>query len=187
MEWEGREQSSNVDDRRGRGLSTGAVVGGAGGLILVLLALVLGVDPRQFMGKIGGGGNPGGDPGAGQVKDPAEERMADFAKVIFKDTEIVWDEQFRAMGKVYKQPVLVLFSDQVESACGMQSAAVGPFYCPNDSKVYIDLSFFHTLEASSAPRRVRALSATCTGSTKPGTTSVSPLGYPRSSMTPAAP
>jgi len=142
MEWEGREQSSNVDDRRGRGISTGAVVGGGGGLILVLLALVLGVDPRQFMGKMGGN-----DPeGEQRAKDPAEERMADFAKVIFHDTEEVWDEQFRVMGKVYKKPTLVLFSDQVESACGMQSAAVGPFYCPNDSKVYIDLSFFHTLE-----------------------------------------
>ena len=83
--------------------------------------------------------------------------MAEFAKVIFKDTEDVWDEQFRVMGKVYKQPTLVLFSDQVESACGMQSAAVGPVYCPNDGKVYIDLSFFNTLEKQlgAAPRRVR--------------------------------
>ena len=101
-----------------------------------------GVDPRQFMGD----GRRRRARRESGPKDPAEERMAEFSKVIFKDTEDVWDEQFRVMGKVYKQPTLVLFSDQVESACGMQSAAVGPFYCPNDGKVYIDLSFFNTLE-----------------------------------------
>jgi predicted metalloprotease len=140
MQWEGREESSNVEDRRGGGLSTGAVVGGGGSLILIVLAVLFGVDPRQFLGQ-GGGGQ-----GVGRQADPDEERMAHFAKTIFHDTEVVWDEQFQKMGKTYKKPVLVLFTDQVNSACGQADAAVGPFYCPNDSKVYIDLSFYKLLE-----------------------------------------
>ena len=106
MQWEGREESSNVEDRRGGGLSTGAVVGGGGSLILIVLAVLFGVDPRQFMGQGGGGGQRVG----GQA-DPDEERMAHFAKTIFHDTEVVWDEQFQKMGKTYKKPVLVLFTD----------------------------------------------------------------------------
>lgn len=145
MQWEGRAESSNVEDRRGGGLSTGAVVGGGGSIILVLLALLLGVDPRQFLGNRGGGGAAVG-PGAARVADPDEERMAKFAKVIFHDTEEVWDDQFRQMGKQYRKPTLVLFTDEVRSACGTADAAVGPFYCPGDSRVYIDLSFFKVLE-----------------------------------------
>lgn len=136
MQWEGREESSNVEDRRG--LSTGAVVGGGGGIIVLLLALFLGVDPAQFFGKGGGRAN--------RQPDPDEERMAKFAKTIFHDTEVVWDEQFQKMGKTYRKPTLVLFTDQVNSACGQADAAVGPFYCPGDSKVYIDLSFYKILE-----------------------------------------
>jgi uncharacterized protein len=140
MQWEGRERSSNVEDRRG--LSTGAVVGGGGGLILVLLALVLGVDPRQFLGN-----RPaGGEPAVNRQFSPEEERQAEFTKVILRDTEVVWNDLFRQMGKRYKEPTLVLFSNQVDSACGMADAAVGPFYCPGDSKVYIDLSFYDTLD-----------------------------------------
>jgi predicted metalloprotease len=143
MQWEGREESSNVEDRRGAGISTGAVVGGGGSIVLVILALIFGVDPRQFLGRGGGGGG-----GGQQVRqaDPDEERMAKFAKTIFHDTEVVWDEQFRKMGKQYRKPTLVLFTDQVNSACGTADAAVGPFYCPGDSRVYIDLSFYKLLE-----------------------------------------
>jgi predicted metalloprotease len=143
MQWEGREESSNVEDRRGGGLSTGAVVGGGGGIVLVILALLFGVDPRQFMGQRGGGG---GGQQVGREPDPAEEKMAKFAKTIFRDTEVVWDEQFQKMGKQYRKPTLVLFTDQVDSACGQADAAVGPFYCPGDSKVYIDLSFYKVLD-----------------------------------------
>jgi uncharacterized protein len=139
MQWEGRERSTNVEDRRG--LSTGAVVGGGGGLILVLLALVLGVDPRQFLGN-----RPAGEPAANQEFSKEEQRQADFTAVILRDTEVVWDDLFQRMGKTYKKPRLVLFTNQVDSACGMADAAVGPFYCPGDSKVYIDLSFYETLD-----------------------------------------
>src|SRR5215210_4417367 len=90
MQWQGRERSSNVEDRRG--LSTGAVVGGGGGLILVLLALVLGVDPRQFLGNRGGG-----EPAIDRPAGPEEERQADFTKVVLRDTEVVWDDLFRRM------------------------------------------------------------------------------------------
>jgi len=146
MQWEGREESSNVEDRRGAGgLSTGAVVGGGGSIVLVILALIFGVDPRQFLGQRGGGG--GGQQQANRPLDPDEERMAHFAKVVFRDTEVVWEEQFqKQLRKEYKRPTLVLFTDQVESACGQADAAVGPFYCPGDSNVYIDLSFYKVLE-----------------------------------------
>lgn len=139
MQWEGREESKNVEDRRG--LPTGAVVGGGGGLILIILALILGIDPRQFLG------NQGGDEGppAGQT-DPAETRTAHFAKVVFHDTEVVWDDQFQKMGKRYPKPTLVLFRGQTETGCGDADSGIGPFYCPADSKVYIDLSFYRLME-----------------------------------------
>jgi predicted metalloprotease len=145
MQWEGREESTNVDDRRGggSGLSTGAVVGGGGSIVLVILALILGVDPMKFLGRGGGGG---GGQQVGRAPDAEEEKMAHFAKVIFHDTEVVWGEQFEKMGKRYQKPTLVLFTDQVESACGQADAAVGPFYCPGDSNVYIDLSFYKLLD-----------------------------------------
>src|SRR5215204_4368928 len=140
MQWEGRQESSNVEDRRGMGgVSTGAVVGGGGSILLVILALLFGVNPRELLNQRGGGGPA---PEGARAPDAEEERMAKFAKVIFHDTEEVWDEQFRQMGKTYRRPTLVLFTDQVNSACGSADAAVGPFYCPGDSRVYIDLSFF---------------------------------------------
>ena len=140
MQWEGRERSANVEDRRG--LSTGTVVGGGAGLIVVLLALVLGVDPRQFMGDRGGGG----EAAVGGPRSPEEEKQFEFTSVVLRDTEIVWDKQFGRLGKTYRHPKLVVFSDQVNSACGMADAAVGPFYCPADSSIYIDLSFYATLD-----------------------------------------
>lgn len=147
MQWEGRQESSNVEDRRGMGgVGTGAVVGGGGGIVLLVLALIFGGDiPNINLGGLGGGGGGGAAPAA-RAPDADEERMARFAKVIFHDTEEVWEEQFRQMGKSYKKPTLVLFTDHVNSACGSADAAVGPFYCPGDSRVYIDLSFFKVLE-----------------------------------------
>jgi predicted metalloprotease len=147
MEWEGREESQNVEDRRGLGKKAGLAIGGVGGLVLLVLGLIFGVDPQK-LANLGGQG-PGGDPGAqqaGQPPDPAEERLAHFSRVIFHDTEVVWDDLFRRMGKEYPKPVLVLFRGQVESACGEASAAVGPFYCPGDSKVYIDLAFYEDMQ-----------------------------------------
>ena len=143
MRWIGGRESSNVDDRRG--LSTGggvAIGGGIIGVIFLVIKLLL-----------GGGGN-----GTDQVQLPgqaqqmtAEEKAADdqrakFVKVVLGYTEDVWGELFAQQGKQYQQPRLVLFRGSVESACGFASAASGPFYCPGDEEVYIDLSFYQELE-----------------------------------------
>jgi predicted metalloprotease len=111
----------------------------------MLLTYLLGGDPLQVLNLLQNNPQPvamQGDEG----HDPAEDRLKHFVAVVLADTEDVWREQFRRMGKTYQEPHLVLFSRQVESACGLADAAVGPFYCPGDHKVYLDLSFFHALE-----------------------------------------
>lgn len=151
MQWEDREESQNVEDRRGQAVKTGVAIGG-GGILIVLLALLFGVDPQKLAGIVNQGGNPQeqrGDQDGNVEKrpiDPAEEKLAKFTKVIFGDTERVWGELFAQMGKTYQRPTLVLYSGVVESACGTAEAAVGPFYCPGDSKVYIDLSFYKDMQ-----------------------------------------
>jgi uncharacterized protein len=144
MKWEGREESENVEDRRGLGMKAGLSLGG-GGILVVLLALVFGADPRELI-KLLEQNAPQQPAGQQQPASPEEERLASFSKVIFHDTEVVWGELFRKMGKEYQQPTLVLFSGQVDSACGQAESAVGPFYCPGDAKVYIDLSFYHDMQ-----------------------------------------
>jgi predicted metalloprotease len=142
MEWEDREESSNVEDRRGIGPKGLAVGGGGIGIVIVIVALLLGVDPRKFLG-------PGGVAPVAQQNgqpDPQEEKLAHFTKVIFGDTERVWDEQFRKMGKQYRKPTLYLYTAEVQSGCGFTESSVGPFYCPADEKVYIDLSFYRDME-----------------------------------------
>jgi predicted metalloprotease len=146
MKWEGREESENVEDRRGMGRKAGMAVGG-GGILILILAMIFGVDPQKIAQLVGQ--NPGAVQQGGQDQrpaDPEEEKLAHFTKIIFHDTEDVWEEQFRQMGKQYPKPVLVLFSGEVASACGMADAAVGPFYCPGDSKVYIDLDFYKDMQ-----------------------------------------
>lgn len=148
MRWIGRRQSGNVEDYRGRRFSrAGAVgVGGIGGLVLLVVAILFGLDPREFLltsqvdqGSIGHEATePAGTP-------PQDER-AQFAAVVLADTEDVWGQLFQASGEQYVEPKLVLFSDAVPSACGFAQSAVGPFYCPGDQKVYLDLSFFNELE-----------------------------------------
>jgi predicted metalloprotease len=148
MEWEGQEESSNVEDQRGAGGRAGMAVGG-GSLLLIILAILFGVDPRQFMGRRGvpgGGGAPQGGQQNARPKNPEEDKQAHFTKIIFRQTEIVWDQLFRDMGKTYRKPTLVLYYDVVNSACGTADSRVGPFYCPGDHKVYIDLSFYHEMQ-----------------------------------------
>jgi uncharacterized protein len=144
MKLDDREESSNVEDRQGRGRA-GIALGG-GGIIIILIALFFGVDPQKIMNLIG---QPPAQDDQGQVddrpKDPAQAKLEHEVKVIFGDTERVWGKQFREMGKQYPEPTLVLFTGQVQSACGNASTAVGPFYCAGDSKVYIDLSFYQDL------------------------------------------
>lgn len=153
MRWQGERQSENVEDRRG--LSTGAMVGGGlGALIVILLAAFLGVDPRPLLNIMQQGGGPagGGGGGGGAAREreveltPEQIKQGEFVRATLAMTEDVWNEQFAKMGRQYKEPTLVLFSDRVETqGCGVAGAAVGPFYCPGDQKVYIDLSFYDEL------------------------------------------
>jgi uncharacterized protein len=145
MEWQGREESENVEDRRGLGRKT-AVVGGGTAVVILLLALVFGVDPQKLVDLTNQGAAPQGAEQPARRVDPEEEGLAHFSKVVFHDTEVVWSELFRKMGKQYQYPVLVLYSGQVDSACGRAESAVGPFYCPGDSRVYIDLSFYRDMQ-----------------------------------------
>jgi predicted metalloprotease len=152
MRWRDERRSDNVEDRRSITPQQAAIGGGLGTLVLVLIALFFGADPRQFLQRVNapppGAGVGAGAPGA-QAKrqiDPAEEERVDFVKVVLGETEDVWEKIFADTGKDYEKPTLVLFSGRVESACGLASAAVGPFYCPGDSKVYLDTSFFDELQ-----------------------------------------
>jgi predicted metalloprotease len=128
-----------VIDRRasGGGRAIGGI-GGIGGIILLLAIIWMGGDPTQLMQEM----DVGGTPGAPVELSPIEEERAQFVSVVLADTEDVWNQLFSQIGADYREPNLVLFKDSVSSACGFASAATGPFYCPGDSQVYIDLEFF---------------------------------------------
>jgi predicted metalloprotease len=148
MRWESGRRSENVEDRRGFHVSRRVAGGGIGTIVLVLVALYLGVDPSVILDQtqmtVPGAGTS--TPSAPYSASPEEKRLAEFVSVVLGDTEDTWNALFRSMGKTYEEPRLVLFSGAVESACGFASAAVGPFYCPEDQKVYIDLSFYSDLK-----------------------------------------
>jgi uncharacterized protein len=144
MRWEGGRRSSNIEDRRGqRGGSRAVVGGGIGTVVLLLLALALGVDPGALLRSGGGPAPPVAAP-AGSTS-PEEDRLTDFVSVILADTEDTWGQLFRGMGATYQEPTLVLFTGSVQSGCGYASAQVGPFYCPADRRIYLDLVFFDQL------------------------------------------
>ena len=149
MRWRDEPRSDNVEDQRG--IPAGGVVlgGGIGTLVIFVIAILLGADPRQLMQQLPANAPPGAAAGPGGPQnrpvDPAQEELKDFVSVVLKSTEVVWTDQFKSMGKTYELPKLDLFSGQVHSACGLADSAVGPFYCPGDSKVYLDLGFFEEL------------------------------------------
>lgn len=134
MQWMGRRSSGNVSDHRGFGK---VAVGGGLSLLVAVVALFMGVDPSALLDLNG--------TGSSARPSPAQDELKRFVSVVLADTEDVWHEQFKKIGKVYREPRLVLFSGQVKSACGLADAAVGPFYCPPDGHVYIDLEFFEEL------------------------------------------
>jgi predicted metalloprotease len=138
-------RSDNIEDQRGMPVGRGAVVGGGlGTVVLVLLAMYFGVDPSVILqGTDPGGPTPA--PSVQQQRAAGDDQLKDFVSVILADTEDTWGELFRQMGRQYQRPHLVLFSGAVQSACGFAEAAVGPFYCPGDRKLYIDLSFYRDL------------------------------------------
>jgi predicted metalloprotease len=142
MKWQGRRGSSNVEDRRGMSTGGKVVGGGIGTLVIVLLVYLLGGDPSSIIEQ-GGAGTA--SPGPIEATE-AENQMAQFVSVVLADTEEVWGKIFAESGATYRKPTLVLFRDQVQSACGYATAASGPFYCPGDEKVYIDLSFCDDLQ-----------------------------------------
>ena len=145
MRWQGRRKSENVEDRRGMGGRGLAVGGGLGGLVIVVLYVLLGGNPSEITQNLQVDGSVSST-GAGQPLSEKDKMMGDFVAVVLADIEDVWRAQFQKMGEQYREPRLVLFTGQVESACGYTSAASGPFYCPGDSKVYIDLSFFEDMQ-----------------------------------------
>ncbi len=145
MRWQGRRQSTNVEDRRGsRGRSKRVAVGGGlGTIILIIISLFFGSDFTDLLQVDASGGMPTSQTTTSTSAE--EDQLAQFVKVVLADTEDVWNKLFQQQGQNYQEPVLVLFTGQVQSACGFAQAATGPFYCPADNKVYIDLSFQQTL------------------------------------------
>ncbi|HTG93761.1 MAG TPA: neutral zinc metallopeptidase [Pyrinomonadaceae bacterium] len=144
MRWRDRRQSDNIEDRRGFGGKGIAVGGGLGGLVILVLALIFGADPSQLLEQVPN--NPGSSVPASRSTNPEEEELKQFVGVVLAETEDVWSTVFRQANREYRKPTLVLFRDSVSSACGRAGAAVGPFYCPVDQKLYIDLSFFRELK-----------------------------------------
>jgi predicted metalloprotease len=166
VDWRGRKKSDNVVDMRGqrapmgmgrRSVRTGGGIGVVG-IVIVIIMFFMGADPSQLLGVLLGGGDPGG----ARIEDHAPEQPRsgapaaddegrDFMEVVLQDTEETWGRLFEDAGSRYPQPKLVLYEDAVESACGMGSAAAGPFYCPSDQQLYLDLSFFNELSKMGAP------------------------------------
>lgn len=146
MLWRGGRQSENIEDRRGIRLSGGLVGGGIGTIILALVAWYFGFDPTIILNQGTQTNSTSVTTSRNGQPGKQDNELADFVSVVLADTEDVWHEIFRQMGRTYQEPALVLFTDAAESACGFARSAVGPFYCPTDHKVYIDLSFYHDLK-----------------------------------------
>ena len=145
MRWKTGRRSSHIEDRRGSRTGRAGFKGGIGTIVIMLaIGYFLGIDPMTILKMQAGTGPAVTD--TDWQPTVAEKQAADFVSVVLADTEDTWNEIFRKAGKAYEEPKLVLFSGQVTSACGMASAAMGPFYCPGDKKVYIDLSFFDDLK-----------------------------------------
>jgi uncharacterized protein len=156
MKWEGNRESDNVEDRRDGGGSGGGLLGGLlggrgigiGTIVIALLGgWVLGVNPLTILGLLSGNGAPTAQvQQAPAHRPPADDHMAKFVSTVLADTEDVWKDVFAKGGATYQEPKLVLFRGTTPTACGQGQAAMGPFYCPGDQKVYIDLGFYETLK-----------------------------------------
>lgn len=140
MKWMGRQGSGNMQDRRGMGGGGLAIGGGVGGIVILIISMLLGYNPLESIN---------GDQSAQSYQQPgsqAEDQQAQFVSVVLKETENVWNSLFEQnFGKDYDEPQLILFTQSDQSGCGFASAATGPFYCPLDKSVYIDLSFYDQL------------------------------------------
>jgi predicted metalloprotease len=142
MLWQGQRESENVEDARGSGGGRLVMGGGIGTVVLVVLYLLLGGDPQALFNS-----QQAQLPQSAQVDNQApRDEASKFVAVVLADTEDAWKEVFRQMGREYQEPRLVLFTDMIQSGCGFASGATGPFYCPQDRRVYIDLGFFRQLQ-----------------------------------------
>ena len=143
MRWEGRRESSNIEDRRGSG--GGNFGGGKGtgvlGIIILLVGAYYGVDLSGLVGTPDFSGQS-----SQQLETQEEQQLASLSKVVLADTETVWVQYFRQMGKTYSEPTMVLYNGVTPTACGTGQSAMGPFYCPSDRKVYLDLSFYNEMK-----------------------------------------
>jgi uncharacterized protein len=148
MRWRGGEQSENLEDRRRMG-APAIAIGGGGLLLLLVVGMLLGVDPQklnQLIGQAQQGAPPGGVPGQQRELTPEEIEQGEFTATVLRFTEVVWDDQFRQIGRQYEPPRMVLFANAVQTGCGVAPSAVGPFYCPMDKTVYLDPTFFEELD-----------------------------------------
>lgn len=144
MKWQGREESENIEDRRGGSGKTIAAGGGILTIIIVIVGMLLGGDPQQLMSTFNQGGSQQ------QYDTPVEQsqeekNLKSFASVTLRDNETIWTKIFAENGMQYQKPTMVIFRDQTESPCGMADARTGPFYCPADQKIYLSLYFFNEL------------------------------------------
>jgi uncharacterized protein len=156
MRWIGDRESENIEDRRGSGGMPIAVggIGGLGAIIVLVIGLFLGIDPSTLLALLSGDqAQPQQtetqtiDARPSQRSQAGQDRTRQFVAVVLADTEDVWRQVFESSGKTYVEPKLVLYTSQIASACGLASAASGPFYCPKDQKVYLDLSFFEEMRS----------------------------------------
>jgi predicted metalloprotease len=146
MRWSSKGRSSNLEDRRAGGVPRGAILGGGGGIVALILALIFGIPTGGAPGAntAGSAGGTGGAAGSLQTT-PEEEKLVDFISWVLDDVQSTWRSEFGKRNSTYPDAKLVLFRDSVDSACGVQGAQVGPFYCPADQKAYIDLGFYREL------------------------------------------
>lgn len=149
MRFGDERESENIEDRRGFGVSTGMAGGGIGVVALVVIGLFLGVDPSTLLQLVSGGQETPSQPSPSERQQPSSDGDDDlkrFVSVVLAETEDTWNEVFHRLGRTYENPKLVLFTESTPSACGSAQSAVGPFYCPGDRKVYLDLGFFRELQ-----------------------------------------
>lgn len=142
MRWKGRKESSNVEDRRGIS-PRGMVGGGIGTIAIVLVVLLLGGDPTSILQNVPVDNQT---TNSNYTESAQDKELAQFVSVVLAETENVWHQIFKEEGETYREPKLVLFNGKVQSACGIAGSATGPFYCPGDEKLYIDLSFYNELQ-----------------------------------------
>lgn len=150
MRWQSGRRSTNVSDRRGARGGRGVKIGGGSIIIALIAVFVFGGDPAQLIDLLGGGGTTE----APYVESPppaGQDESVEFVSVMLASTEDIWDQLFAASGSDYPEPQLVLFTDAVQSACGLSSSATGPFYCPGDQQIYLDLGFLNELQQLGAP------------------------------------